>query len=199
MTSFTAKDGDGTNIEIAAHLDTGNGIYFPTSMIPALPMVSQFVDSLGTGLGTININGDYSGGATDFWIEPPAGEIWHIARLIATIQDTGTLRAEFYGAASALTNGIKIIHEVNSSESDLTSQLPITNIGEFASYSFDANEISTGAGDNFIIFRWTFARSGTVLELDGDNNDKLIVRVNDDHTDLVGHRFMVQGHKLVGS
>ena len=130
--SFTAKDGDGANFEVAAHQDTGTGIFYPVGMIPNRPMLSQFVDSLGTGLGVINIVGDYSSSSTDFWVEPPAGEVWHIMRLMVKIQDSGNFRPEWYGASSALTNGIRIIHQMDSIENDLTSQLPITDIGEMA-------------------------------------------------------------------
>lgn len=197
--SFIAKDGVGTNFNLASHLDTGNGVHYPAQMLPGRPMISQFLDSLGTGAGTINIVADFSGAATDFWIEPPAGEIWHIHRILVKIQASGSFRPEWYGSATALTNGIKIIHEMSSSENDLTGQLPIKNIGELAAYMFDVQLHDFGAGDKFITGRWSFSKSGVTLSLHGDTNDKLIVRVNDNMTNLVGHKFIAQGHKLVGS
>lgn len=197
--SFIAKDGNGTNFILASHIDSGNAIHYPAQMLPNRPMISQFCDSLGTGLGTINIIADYSGAATDFWIEPPAGEIWHILRIMVKISDSGNFRPEWYGANGPLTNGLKIIHEVNSVDNDLTGQLPIRNIGEMAAYMFDIKLHDFGAGDKFITGRWSFSRSGVALALNGDTNDKLIVRVNDDMSGLTGHKFIAQGHKLVGS
>ncbi len=200
--SFTAKDGDGVNIEIASHVDTANAVHYPTQMFPNRPMVSQFVDSLGTGLGTVNLIGDYSGLATDFWIEPPAGEVWHLTRLIGIMRYGSALRADRYGA-NVLVNGIKVIHEVSSSENDLTSQETVQNLAMWGAYCFDAQEHSFGSGDNFFNFRWTFTKSGVSLTLNGDNNDKLIIRLEDDFSatgaNIVDHHFLVQGHKLVGS
>lgn len=197
--SFIAKDGTGTNFNVASQLDSGNGEHYPTQMLPTRPMISQFLDSLGTGLGVVNIVADFSGASTDFWIEPPAGEVWHINRLMAKIQGSGTFRPEWYGPTAALTNGIQIIHQRNGIENNLTGQLPIRNAGEFAAYLFDLKLHDFGSGDKFITTRWSFSESGVILRLDGDTNDKLIVRVNDNLTTLSGHKFIAQGHKLVGS
>lgn len=200
--SFIAKDGAGTNFNLASHIDTGNGIHYPANMLPNRPMISQFADSLGTGLGTVDLIGDYSGAATDFWIEPPAGEVWHIFRLIGYMRFGSALRADRYGGA-ALTNGVKLIHEVSSSERDLTSQRSVLHLAEWGAYCHDFTEHSFGSGDNFATWRWSFNRSGVALFIDGDNNDKVIIRLNDNFSatgvNLVEHHFLFQGHKLVGS
>jgi len=199
MSSFTAKDGDGTNFEVAAGFDSGNGVYYPQSM-PATdrPLISQRVDSLGTGAGTTNMIGNYSGGATDFWTEPPAGEIWHLTRFIGLIEYSGSLRPERYGNA-ALTNGVKLVWEANSVETDFTAQGNITHLADWAGFTGHAETIDFGAGNNFIIFVGDFTKGGSILKLDGDTNDKAIIRLEDDHTDLVSHRVTVQGYKMVGS
>ena len=42
--------------------------------------------------------------------------------------------------------------------------------------------------------RWTFKRSGTVLELNGSTGDRLIAVVQDDLTGLADMEIKVQGH-----
>ena len=199
MAFFNAKDADGNTIKVYAEYDSINGIYIPVSTLPSRPMISRFADTNGDGTGTFEAIGNYSGGATDFWIEPPAGEYWHIFRLIVELRDTGSFRAEYYGAGAALTNGIKIIHEVSAVENDLTAQSSIKNNAQWASYCYDINNINFGAGDDFMVARWTFANAGTALELFGDTDDKIIVRLNDDFTGLNAHRFLIQGFKITGT
>lgn len=200
MVTFTAKDGDGVNFEIGTHLDPVGGIHWPVvGLHPSFPLVAQFFDSLGTGAGTINAVGDYSLGATDFWIEPPSGEIWHITKIIGYLRYTGALRAERFGNAT-LTNGIRWIKEENTVEMDFTAQKPHTALGDSAAFLGQAVEISEfGTGDNFASWAaQTTELTGNVVELIGDTNDKFIIRLNDNHSDLNEHLYRAYGYKLTG-
>ena len=46
-----------------------------------------------------------------------------------------------------------------------------------------------------IVVRWTFAKSGAPIRLDGAKNARLEVLLNDDLTGLVDHHFVVQGYE----
>ena len=196
--SFTAKDGDGQNFELAAHQNPDDGLYYPISMPTTRPIISQFADTLGTGLGTVEALGNYAS-ITDFWIEPPDDEMWVISRMMVQVRSGSAMRAERYIPSAALTNGVKLIHREDSTEYDLTSQSPILTLAEWGSYCFDTRYDSFGAGDVFFSVRWSFNKSGTYLNLDGGNDDRLIVRLNDDFSTLTSHRFIFQGFKLQGS
>jgi hypothetical protein len=49
------------------------------------------------------------------------------------------------------------------------------------------------AGDEMLQVRWTFAKSGAQLRLNGNNNERLEVVLDDDLDGLIEHYFMVQG------
>jgi hypothetical protein len=50
-----------------------------------------------------------------------------------------------------------------------------------------------GTGDNFMVVRWTFERSGFGLRLQDQQKFKLVL--NDDFSVLTSHFFQVQGFK----
>ena len=197
-TTFTAKDANGANILIAAQQNPDDGALYPINMPTTRPIISQFLDTVGDGSGTFEATGDYSSVADDFYIQAPAGELWAISRILITGRDTGNFRPEYYDVGGPLTNGIRLIHEENGVENDLTSQSPVKTLAEWGSYCYDVNIYDFGAGDEYFDVRWSFFRAGTFVDLAGDTNDKLIVRLNDDFTGLNSHRFLVQGFKIQG-
>lgn len=154
-------------------------------------LVFQFLDTTGTGVGSKNAIGNYAS-PTDFYIENgnPRGKM-AIARLLVYIRDTGTFTAGSYGAASALSNGILVKVEYRDVTQDLTDNIPILTNADWARVCYDADVKSWGAGDAMLGVRWTFEKSGAPVLI--GQGEKLIVRVNDNMTDLAEHRFMVQG------
>lgn len=191
--SFNAKDADGNTIKVAALLDTINSIYHP-NLAPEMLRVDQFLSTNGDGTGTTNANGDYST-PDDFYIEPPAGDEYEIARLIVTIEDDGNLRAERYTVEAALSNGISVIAKINGTEYDMTPIAILNHIG-WANYCHDLRHFDYGSGNNFINVRWTFSKADCSLVLHGNQEDQLIVRLRDDLSNLVSHRFLAQGFKI---
>ena len=201
MNTFTAKDGDGANIEIAAHYDATGAIYYPViGLQPTFPLVVQFVDSLGNGAGNTNLIGDYSLASTDFYTQVPSGEVWHIHKVVGSMRYTGALRAERFGDIE-LPNGIRWVVQKDAVESEFTLQVQGKNLGNHASFLGKAVQISEfGTGDNFASWDADFhENTGCVVELNGNTNDKFIIRVNDNHSDLNDHRYLVFGYKLIGS
>lgn len=148
-------------------------------------------------LAEVNTNVD---GTTPvkFFIKPPSGEIWVLSRMMCFMQDTGSFRAEGYGAElSALTIGMKCYLNKSGDTSDnIITSLPVKTNGDWAKYNYDAELKSWGAGDNVLVGRWTFAKSGLPLSLDGDEGEEFGVIVSDDLTFLVSQTFNIQGFKI---
>lgn len=160
----------------------------------------RFLDTNGDGTGTKNANGNYSVTADDFFIQPAAGEVFVLNRLIVELRDSQGIQAEEYGnLGSALSNGINI--KVTDSSDveilDLTDGLPVTTNAAWGRMSYDVDVKSWGAGDEVLLCRWTFGASGRPLIL--KDQQKFKVTLNDNLTGLVAHYFMVQGYKGVGA
>lgn len=162
---------------------------------PPMKSLARYLDFNGDGTGGKNANGNYASAADILYIQPPAGYTFHIARMIVEIEDTGVMRAEYYGSTNgALTNGIQVREQDDSGTiNDLTDGVPIKTNAGWGSQCYDVDVKSWGAGNEVLLVRWTFAASGAPIVLDGANNERLEVVLNDDLSGLVEHRFMVQG------
>lgn len=141
--------------------------------------------------------GDYSSGgqgATSFVYEVPVGFELHLARLIVTIEDGAGMRAERYGGlSSALTNGI-IVESLTSEDvvdMDLTDGHPVKTNADWASFCYDAQVLSWGAGDELLVARWSFDRAGQPFVVPA--GEHFTVRLQDDMSGLIAHRFVIQG------
>lgn len=159
-------------------------------------IIAQFADTDGDGGGTINAIGNYSGTADDFYIEAQAGERIGIARVIVQIEDSGAFDAGTYGNGVALTNGITVLvlDSENSTIIDLTGGEPIKKNSDWGRLCYDVQVLDWGTGNEFCLARWTFSRmsdQGDPLIL--SEGQKLVFRLNDDFSGLVGHRFFIEG------
>jgi hypothetical protein len=170
------------------------GIHHP-SYPPGLGAFWQYADTLGTGLGTTNAAADYSGGGIEeFYIQAQAGESLNVERVLIYIEDGGSLRADHYGALGTAL-GVGVVVQKQSSASavieDMTNGLPIKNNAQWGQLCFDVNFETFGAGNNFVMARWTFGKTGFPLTL--RNGEKLVFKFNDNLAGLVQHTFNIQG------
>ena len=160
-------------------------------------LLFRYLDTNGDGTGTVNATGDYSSGAEQFYIAPGAGVIHKIHRLIVSVGDGTGMQAEEYGnLGSALSNGIRIEvqDDIGTTLNELDGGLNVTTNAEWGRLCYDVDVKTWGSGDELLLVRWTFDRAGGPIVLDGDNDDRLTVIVNDDLQGLLSHHFMVQGH-----
>ena len=58
----------------------------------------------------------------------------------------------------------------------------------------DISTLSFGSGDAYLAVRFTFSKLGRSLII--TENDKFIIRLEDDFTGLTGHKFMMQGFEV---
>lgn len=168
-----------------------------------MQVFSRFLDTDGDGGGTKDMAADYSddpgAGIEEFLIQPPAGTIFAVHRLIISAQDADNFKAGGYGGAAgnALANGmeLKVLTGVDTVAIDLTDGDPVkTNAawGKFC-YDVDLKAFGSGSTEELLVARWTFTRSGRPIILNGDNSDRLVMTVNDDLSALTNHQALVQG------
>ena len=181
------NDGDVSSANPLPVVDASTGVQ-------RLPFF-RFLDLNGDGTGTKNAIGDYS--TPDiFYIQPAAGVVYRVARMIVSIEDGGGMRAERYASlGAALSTGVQVrVQNDSGTVIDLTNGIPITSNALWGSACYDVDVKSWGAGNDILLVRWTFERAGQMLRLDGDANERLEVVLSDDFTGVVGHYFMAQGY-----
>ena len=163
-------------------------------------LLYRFLTDDGTTTGTKDAIGNYSGAAEEFYIEPGPGQVFHIARLIVSIEDGSAFAVSEYGnMGAALTNGVKVevrsgSHAAPTTVLDLMDGLAVTTNGEWGCHNFDVANLDWGAGNQMLLARWTFSATDGELRIDGDAGERLSVILEDDLSALVHHRFLVQGY-----
>lgn len=143
----------------------------------------------------MNING--SGGAVDFFLGPPAGEVWYVDYLTLMIIDPGDMNFNVFGGlVAALANGVELIEKIGGVENIYTT---LEDNSDIAQCFFGGTLTSAGpAGSVDLGFlnevdkalgRMAFDRP---ITLDGDDDDRMIIRINDDL--LLLQAFRASGH-----
>jgi len=186
------SDGTATEVDADNPLPINQGQDGTQNLI-----ISRYLDDVGDGSGNKNANGDYT--TPDiFFIQPGAGEIYRIARLIISVEDGTGFTAVKYGNLAALTNGIQIRVQGDSGTIiDLTDNVPIKSNSHYGRTCYDVALKDWGAGDQLLCARWTFEKHGQMLRLDGDadGGERLEVLLSDNFTGINFHYFLAQGYK----
>ena len=154
-------------------------------------MVYRYLDTVGDGSGTKDAIGNMIGTPLKF----TATEDSAIYRMIIYIEDGNGFKASLYGALPSLTNGweLKVKDSGDNTLLDLTDGISIHHNSQIGQVCFDVDvkDWGAGAGNEGLIARWTFERSGSPIFLTAGNS--LVVELNDNFTGLVHHTFAVQG------
>lgn len=174
---------------------------------PVPTALYRYLDTNGDGTGTQNANGDYSGASSEiFYIQPGPSEIIRLERMLVLV---GGRKNDFYtdsygGIAGGLTNGITVrVQNDSGTVLELTNGIPVKTNADWGGLCFDAEVYpsSNGNVDSYLRVRWTFARSGYPLRLNGANNERLEIVLNDDFSGDSGgtlfirkQLFQVQGY-----
>ena len=161
-----------------------------------MAMFSSFLDVNGDGSGEKNAIGNYSQMPAEFQYRQLSCGETHIARLIISLSDQGTLDAGQYGNGIQLRAGIRLVKKDARGKivQDLTDGQPVKTNGDWAHFCYDVRPLNFGSGVTHLSARWTFAKSGEPLVV--KQGESLCVLLADDFSGLVSHRFLAQGvHK----
>lgn len=154
-----------------------------TTVTPAV--VEIVVLDMATAIGTL-------ASPISFTLAPPSDEVWHIWRLLMTIQDGSSMDTSLYAGSPALTNGVLI--RINN---DGVTRV-LTNWKKNADMMEDAFDIDfhdkAPAGSFGLSVRWTIKKTDAYIHLDGSTNDFLEVLIQDDLTVLENQEIKGQGH-----
>lgn len=164
-----------------------------------MAIFSRCADTVGDGSGDIAAIGNYAGAAEEFILSVPAPfSGYEVHRLIISIEDAGGMQAQEYGnIGAALTNGITVQMKRGSSvQIDLTTGLPVKTNAQWGVYCYDVEVKGWGSGNDLLVCRWTFSKSGDPVYLDRSEGDQMIVTLNDDFTALISHTFLFQGREI---
>jgi hypothetical protein len=161
-----------------------------------LPTLYRYLDTNGDGTGTKLAIGNYAV-PTDFKIVPTSGQTLLIERMIVNIRDNGVLTADGYGAGAALTNGVSIaVKDSGGVVQDITDGIKVKLNAQWGRQNYDIKATDFGAGDNFVLDRWSFFKAGDPLVVDGRLGQYFAVTLNDDFSFLVDHTFYVNAKVL---
>ena len=158
-------------------------------------IISQFADTDGDGTGTIDATADTSGTADEFYFTASTRAV--IARMIVSVGDTTGMQAQEYGnLGAALPNGVTVVtrDDGDVTVQDLTGQDAVTTNANWGEYCYDVDVKTWGSGNELLVARWTFLKTGTDLILEPGWD--FVVNVNDDQRGLLSHRFLVQGYYI---
>ena len=156
--------------------------------------IFQLLDTTGDGTGTTSAIGDYLTTPTSFFFKQAELETVHIHRMIVTVRDTGAFDAAKYGNGITLADGIRLFHKDADDEvlEELTA-FPVKTSGDWAGQCFDVDSLTFGTGDELLVVRWTFAKSGLPLIIHFNKGEYLEIPLTDDFSNLVDHKFKIDG------
>ena len=157
----------------------------------------RFLDTNGDGTGTKNSAVDHSSAQGIYYLQPPTGEIYHITRLLITIRDTNKLVEGKYGDTLDNTagDGIQVrVQDDSGTIIDLTDGVTVKQNEDWEIFAHDATVDATTNGKKTGNARWTFAKGGTNLRLDGNKNQRLEMVLDDNFSTLVAHYACAQGY-----
>lgn len=144
---------------------------------------------------TTNAVGDYEGAVSKFTIAPGPKQVFEAYRLIVYIEDAGAPDSGKYGNNVTLTNGIRVL--VRDADDVIVLELDggdaVKTNAQWSALCYDVSVLNWGSGNDSVTVRWTFAKSGNEVRIDGSKGHYLSIELNDDFSDLVKHTFMLQG------
>ena len=171
----------------------GNGF-----LVKPADAIYQILSTNGDETGTISQNVVGSVGTPIlFFIQPPVDEKYRLRRMNIHAIDGNWNNALQYGAlGGALTNGIRIyVRDDSGIIKEYTAGKKITRTHDWALLAgVDSVNIGAATADPLMV-RWTFNRGATDIILDGSNNERLVLAIEDDLSGLNDQLAMVQGYR----
>jgi len=152
--------------------------------------LEQLFSTGGDGSGII----DMAGLPNVYKVVPPPGYTYELFRMNLVMEDATKFSGDLYGGVTALTNGIVITTEGQAGVIINHTPQPIKKSGHWALVAgVDMAMTDFATGNDIITVRWTFAKGGSNIVLDGNKGEFIKVNVRDTLAGLVSHIIQVQG------
>jgi hypothetical protein len=163
---------------------------------PADRLIAQEFSSAGDGTGTANLAGDWNATPTEFYVQAPEGEIYHIHDVMIFLDDDANFAAAKWGGGTALANGFHI--DIHDDSDAFVKRLTPTAIKRNACIGrvwHDLSYVDFGTGDNFLLAAWhTASDFGSPIKL--LPGWRITAHLTDDASHLIEWRITVQGHAI---
>lgn len=145
--------------------------------------------------GNISGSGNYSLNGRELYFQPDNVTMFRVNDLkVVFADDTGT-QPTSYGNLNALSVGVSVWVEINGTKSRIDNNQSVTSLGEYMVPYHDVACLNGNTVD-YCSATWSFVgHGGSYIRLNGSNNDKIIVMLNDSFIGLNYHRFAIQGYK----
>lgn len=124
-------------------------------------------------------------------IKPNAGELLIVYRVLVHMLDSTEMDDAKFGGMTEIANGLILRAKVGGV---FRTGAHMSTNGDIASHAFDVEYAAKAPAGKFgLRGRWTFAKSGFAIYLNGDDEDELQMLIQDDLTGLDGHHWDAQG------
>lgn len=152
-------------------------------------------DGEQTGTTNMNVNGAIT--PQYFYLTPPANRHWYVYRMTMQMRDTSVNAVDFGGITNGLANGFELsVRRGSATATDYLWGGPGSdyaeindNVGWGELATVDVERKDWGAGDDFVIVRWTIPSSfGGPWHL--ESGEYLVGKVQDDLTSIVDFQVM---------
>lgn len=154
--------------------------------------IFQLFSTNGDGTGIVELN---QNAAKDYFVRPGLLEKFVLRRMNTWEVDGSFTNAAGYGAGGALTNGIGITVEDGNGIIKNYTPVKIKTTYEWSLLAGVDNTAVFSGGDDAHVVRWTFARGGGNITLDGSKGEFLKVSYGDAMDFMTFVRILVQGYK----
>lgn len=147
---------------------------------PTNDILARYLDSVGDGSGTKNM----AAAADEYFLAPGSNLIYVVDHIRIAIVDDAALDADGFGGLAALTNGCLLkVQSVDGNVADivdLTDDVSIKSHGELSGLG-KLSIIDEAAG----CFVQCDVELGAPIRLNGDRNERLLFKTQDDLSGLV--------------
>lgn len=163
--------------------------------------IYKFLRLDGKPAGSANMAVDGDPGPINFKAGPTGTQVWEITRIIFHLRDNvAGMKPEEFGGISAL--GAKAcqlgVMQAGTEVLDFTNGLDIAANQDFGRICYDLAFVSGGSGANAntaLQSRFTFAKAGHPILLQGWNKDEIFMGINADIDAVLEFTAQIQGYQ----
>lgn len=140
----------------------------------------------------IQAMGDYSNDKTEFVLTNETKKYMFVSNMIIIVEENGSFKYNRYGNNIILKSGIKAYYTKNGEKHYIFgNEIPIKTNKDFLYYNCNIERKDFDSAHKFQKISFKFS-DNIVLGRD----DKIVIELNDDFSNLEGHTFLIDGFYL---